>query len=288
MAQEIRSWLDDIQGVFTTRQLDSELRISTKGDKRNRRKIISRLKDDGVIEGFQTAGKYRKIVTQVAPMNFKTAEPTTRYSDMAFPLTEHQLFLPMEKNIIIVTGAPDAGKTAWILDYMRLNQGAFDIDYYVSDMGELELKSRLSKFPCIKLEDWTINAYEQEDNFHDVINPNGVSVIDFMEMHDNFYLVARKIWQIWNKLEKGLCVIALQKNPGVQNPLGGQRAMEKARMVIALDRIKDGKRRAKFLKCKNWRTPEDPRGMYKDFYIVDGCQFAGVDPQWLREEEDDA
>jgi hypothetical protein len=287
LAQEIRDWLSDIEGVFTSRQIDAELRIVSKGDKRNRRQILNRLKEDGLIEQFQIAGKYRKVTSSLSPMNFMNAAPTTRYDAMKFPLGEHELFLPMEKNIIIVTGSPDAGKTAWLMDFLRLNQDLFDIDYFCSDMGELELKSRLEKFPTMSLEDWKFNAYEQESDFHDVIKPNGVSVVDFLEMHDNFYLVAQKIYQIWDKLDKGLCIIALQKNPNTMTPLGGQRAMEKARMVVNLDFVEKGRHKALFSKCKNWRTPENPRGLSRRFWIQDGCQFVFIDPLWEREEEDD-
>jgi hypothetical protein len=136
------------------------------------------------------------------------------------------------------------------------------------------------------LGDWKFNAYEQEADFHDVINPNGVSVVDFLEMHENFYLVAQKIYQIWNRLEKGLCIVALQKNPNAMTPLGGQRAMEKARMVVGLDFIEKGRHKATFTKCKNWRTPENPRGLERRFWIQDGCQFVFIDPQWERAEDE--
>ncbi len=62
--------------------------------------------------------------------------------------------------------------------------------------------------------------------------------------------------------------------------------MEKARMVLALDHRKGGMTRAEFLKCKNWRTPENPRGLMKDFFIYDGCQFGGMDPEWWRDDND--
>ena len=252
LAQEIRDWLADVTGIFTSGQIDGELRITSKADKRNRRQILNRMKNDGLIEQWQVAGKYRKVTTSLVPMDFKTAEPTTRYSKVLFPLGEERLFLPMEKNVVIVTGSPDAGKTGWLLEFMRLNQDLFEIDYFCSDMGDLELKDRLTQFPTMKLTDWKINAFELAHDFHDVIQPNGVSVIDFLELHDNFYLVAQKIKQIWNKLDKGLVVLALQKNHGVKTPLGGNRAMEKARMVLALDHRKGGMTRAEFLKCKNW------------------------------------
>jgi hypothetical protein len=286
LAQEIRQWVEEVEGVFTSQQVDSELRIRTKQDKANRRKILTRMKDEGIIEQWQVAGKYRKITRELATIDFKSAEATTRYSQLRFPLGEEQLFLPMEKNIIIIAGTPDAGKTAWLLDFIRLNQDLFDCHYFSSEMGGLEFKSRLENFPTMKLEDWKFKAYEKESDFHDSIRPNSVNVIDFLEMHDNFYLVGQKIKQIWDKLDKGICIIALQKNPGNENPLGGTRAKEKARLVVNLDHQKGGMTRATITKGKNWRTPENPRGMFKEFWITGGCQFTGEDPSWHREELD--
>ena len=289
LAQEIRQWVEEVEGVFTSQQVDSELRIRTKQDKGNRRQILNRMKDEGIIEQFQVAGKYRKITRELATIDFRTAEATTRYSTLRFPLGEEQLFLPMEKNIIIVAGTPDAGKTAWLLDFVRINQELFDMHYFSSEMGGLEFKSRLQNFPTIQLEDWKFKAYEKESDFHDSIRPNSVNVIDFLEMHENFYLVGQKIKQIWDKLDKGICVIALQKNPNNENPLGGTRAKEKARLVLNLDHQKGGMTRATITKGKNWRTPQNPRGMYKEFWITGGCQFTGPDPQWMNDEDiDDA
>jgi len=286
LAQEIRQWVEEVEGIFTSNQVDSELRIRTKTDKGNRRQILNRMKEEGIIEQHQVAGKYRKITRELATIDFRNAEATTRYAQLRFPLGEEQLFLAMEKNVIIVAGTPDAGKTAWLMEFVRLNQDLFDCHYFSSEMGALEFKSRLENFPTIKLDEWKFKAYEKESDFHDSIRPNSVNVIDFLEMHDNFYLVGQKIKQIWDKLDKGLCVIALQKNPGNDNPLGGTRAKEKARLVINLDHMKGGMTKATITKGKNWRTPENPRGMYKEFWITGGCQFTGPDPMWQREEVD--
>jgi hypothetical protein len=287
LAQEIRQWVDEVEGIFTSQQVDSELRIRTKQDKTNRRQILNRMKEEGIIEQYQVAGKYRKITRELATIDFLNAEATSRYAQLRFPLGEEQLFLAMEKNIIIVAGTPDAGKTAWLMEFIRLNQELFDCHYFSSEMGGLEFKSRLENFPTMQLEDWKFKAYEKESDFHDSIRPNSVNVIDFLEMHDNFYLVGQKIKQIWDRLDKGICIIALQKNPGNDNPLGGTRAKEKARLVVNLDHMKGGMTRAMITKGKNWRTPENPRGMYKEFWIVGGCQFSGPDPMWQREETED-
>jgi hypothetical protein len=204
--------------------------------------------------------------------------------DFVFPLGEENLFRLMPKNVVIVSGSPDSGKTAYMMNLVYKNQSKFHIQYNSSEMGAMEFKSRLEMFPDIMIDEWTFLAKERGGDFHDIIDPNGINIIDFLEMHDNFYEVGKHIKRIFDRLRDGVAFIALQKNPGTENPLGGHRAREKARLVINLDHDYPG-HKAKITKAKNWRTHENPRGLVKYFNITDGCQMSAVPDTWTYEEE---
>jgi hypothetical protein len=288
LAEEIREWVLAAQGVWTYEQLDRELKIISKQERSNRRVIVHRLCEEGIIEpAGSRAGAYRLIRSKAEEIDFINVVESERYDGFKLALGEEELFKLMPKNIVIISGSPDAGKTAYLMNLVRLNQADYDIHYFSSEMGALEFKSRLSQFPNIALDEWTFTAKERGDDFHDVIEPNGVNIIDFLEMHDNFYEVGKHIKRIFDRLENGVAFIALQKNPGNENPLGGNRAREKARLVVNLDQAwKDGRpdgHWAKITKAKNWRTYDNPRGMTRHFRIFDGCQIS-LSSDWDWEE----
>jgi hypothetical protein len=284
LTELIEEWIYSSHGIFTTLELDRELGINSKKDKANRRKIIQRLRANKVIEYANgKSGQYRRVKTEKPPIDFVNVEMDNTYEAFVFPLMVEKWFRLMPRNIIIVSGAPDAGKTAFLLALAEKNMDRFDVQYLSSEMGAMEFRSRLDLFNWRNIQDFTkMQAYERDADFADVIRPDGVNIVDFLEIHDNFYQIGGFIKDIYNALDNGVAIIAIQKNPGVENPLGGQRAREKARLVINLDRVVADKdddgviewgNCATITKAKNWRTIVNPVGLKQYYDLSDGCQF---------------
>jgi hypothetical protein len=278
LSEDIEEWIDASEGSFTSAELDRELLIVSKQDKGNRRKFLQRLRKRGVLESVNgKVGMYRKVNLDMAPLNYVDVVDDDTYREFQFPLGIEKYFKLMPKNIVIVGGAPDTGKTAFMLALADLNQDDFPVNYFSSEMGSLEFKSRLDGFHWRKPSDWNFLAFEREENFSDVIRPNQVNIIDFLEIYDNFYAVGQLIRDIWSKLDQGVAIIAIQKNQGAENPLGGNFARQKARLVLNLDRLKDDDgwytSQAKITKAKNWRTIINPSGLVIKYDLADGCQF---------------
>jgi hypothetical protein len=139
-------------------------------------------------------------------------------------------------------------------------------------MGVSELKTRLKNFDY-ELQTWKdIKFIERSSDFAEVIQPNALNIIDYLELHDEFYAISRVINDIYNKLENGLCIIALQKNPGAETGLGGWRGLEKPRAYLTMD--------SGFLhivKAKNFTTDVNPNGKQTMFSIWQGWQLTGSD-----------
>lgn len=278
LSEDIEEWIDASEGSFTSAELDRELLIVSKQDKGNRRKFLQRLRKRGVLESVNgKVGMYRKVNLDMMPLNYVDVVDDDTYREFQFPLGIEKYFKLMPKNIVIVGGAPDTGKTAFMLALADLNQDDFPVNYFSSEMGSLEFKSRLDGFHWRKPSDWNFLAFEREENFSDVIRPNQVNIIDFLEIYDNFYAVGQLIRDIWSKLDQGVAIIAIQKNQGAENPLGGNFARQKARLVLNLDRLKDDDgwytSQAKITKAKNWRTIINPSGLVLKYDLADGCQF---------------
>jgi hypothetical protein len=138
----------------------------------------------------------------------------------------------------------------------KTNHKDHKLRYLNSEMGPEELKKRVSMYNY-PLADWVkdIDFIERSSDFHDVIDPNGFNIIDFLEIGDNFYRIQGDIKKIHDKLDKGVCIIGLQKATGdhIETGRGGDFSKEKSRIYIALDRSKDVRDQysLKIVDCKN-------------------------------------
>jgi hypothetical protein len=148
-------------------------------------------------------------------------------------------------------------------------------------MGGSELKKRLSLFPNTIPSQWQFKAWERSDNFSDVIKPgkSRINIIDFLEIHDEFYKVGGQLAEIHKKLKGAIAIVALQKNAGSDTGLGGFRGLEKPRLYLAMSPSK-----LKIVKAKNWKSSDNPNGKVIRFKVAQGCIFK---PQggWHREEK---
>jgi hypothetical protein len=122
----------------------------------------------------------------------------------------------------------------------------------------------------LPLKDWTFKARERTDNFSDVVvsGEGRINIIDYLELHTDFYKVSKHLAEIYKKLKGAIAIVALQKNPGIDVGLGGSRGLEKPRLYLAMS---PGK--LKIVKAKNWTTSKNPNGLEIGFSLVEGCKF---------------
>jgi hypothetical protein len=266
----------------------NSLHLKTTKEMSAGRLAISRLIKKGILEPVKNkVGIYRKVNSEIEQIDFLTA--TGQPIDLKWPFGIEKLCMVLPKNIVVVTGSPDTGKTAFLLDFIRRNMGKFKINYFSSEMGGLELQGRLLKFPQLSLKDWKFKAMERSSDFADVIQPNEINVIDFLEIHQDFYLIGQWIKDIFDKLENGIAVIAIQKNTGkdIDIARGGVGSLEKPRLYISLS---NNPHTLKIVKAKNWVNDlVNPNGLFMRYKIVGGCQFKkeknddGVEFDWEKE-----
>ena len=258
-------------GMFTKNDPEQEMYYITK---------CERLVETGVLNRWGSKrGWYIPRRLELKEMDYINANDEALEIWLPFGLSDYvELY---ENSIVIIAGAPNAGKTTLLLNIIKENQlKGWDLNYFNSEMSEGELKKRLMKFNYETLSDWKFKAYERAEDFQDVIVPgkNSLNLIDFLEVHDEFYIIGRKIKEIHDRLKGGLAVIALQKNPGCDQGLGGFRSLEVARLALAIDYGK-----VKVVKAKNFKQPDkNPNGLIKDFQILYGSQIIDKYP-WYRE-----
>ncbi|MFC2076503.1 hypothetical protein ACFLT7_05420, partial [candidate division KSB1 bacterium] len=278
LAAEIEEYINQTTGDFFVTELDKDIEIVTKRDKDNRRQIINRLvKASKLRRASSRQGHYRLVDDDAPNIDWRNAPDETYELRWPFGLEVMLEFFP--GNIAVVAGSKDAGKTAFLLELAHLNQANREIVYFSSEMGESELRRRLLYFD-IPLDDWRCTFRERSVNFPDVIRPDALNIIDFLELSEDFYRISGILREIHDVLDQGVAVIALQKNPDRDTGLGGERSLEKARLYLAIDSNRHGGR-LKIVSMKNWRGKRKPRGLAIDFRLVEGAKFI-VDGDWYE------
>lgn len=274
-AQAIRNWVMVSTGTFGSQDVDNEGTKGTTGDRRYIAKVLRRLAEEGVIERTGSKnGYYRRIETEIEKMEWRDASTTP--FEIKWPFKVEELVSVYPGNLIVVAGESNAGKTAFMLNVARLNmhQGK-DIVYFSSEMDESELKVRLLLFEeelGVPLDDWDsgINFYKRTRDFHDIIKPDAINIIDFFEISDAFYKIAGSFTRIWEKLDQGIVIVALQKDPNAAVGRGGPFSEEKARLYLNIMKNYPAGQLIEIRKGKN-NNDKSADGMELSFTTRKGC-----------------
>lgn len=273
LSQLVRNWIDQAEGRFSTHQIDSDIGIDSAEGKHIRRGVIKEYIDKGEIKRIpEIVGVYRKVNEELKVLDWRAANSTRIFKELKWPFGLEQFVEIYPGNIIVIAGSKDAGKTAFVLNFIALNQFTYNIVYFTSELGDIELKRRLMKFELegiMPLDSWNFTAIDRTRDFSDVIEPDKINIIDFLEIHDKFYEVGGLVLEMYEALRNGIAIVVLQKNPGVELPLGGARGVEKARLYVSID-----PHEATIRSGKNWaREGVNPRGKKFTFDLINGARF---------------
>lgn len=298
ISQKVVNWIKGGSGPFADTEIYKVLDLFDADQKKMCSDILVRLVKQGEIEltgrGY---GRYRRIDRSLSVIDWKSADTTEFPIQLPFHL--HEYCRTFSKSIIAISGEKGTGKTSICLNIVRLNQnivipvlgGIAPIYYFSSEMLEQEFRVRLQEFTDIPEDDWNFEPINRTENFADVIQPNAINIIDYLEMHDKFWLVAKYITDIWNRLDKGICIICVQKGEGKEHGRGGSFLVEKPRLSINLTKryAESGERDGSTLKVTNCKFPRkgvggNPEGKQLDYKIYNGAELSPVG-QWYYKQE---
>ena len=270
LSMAIREWIDKTDSWWTTDELDNELGIRLPKEKNIRAQVLFKLKNGTskkIRQHLSVNKRYRKIDSEVIGLDYKST-PQGRALDIRWPLGVEDLVQVYPNNLVCIAGSPNSGKTAFLLNVIRLNQDRMPIYYFCSEMGRHELRDRLDLFN-IPVQDWTFEAAERSSNFADVIVPDCINIIDFMELTEDIYLVNRYMKDLTDVIGDGVVIVAIQKKLDAKLGRGQEFGMEKPRLYISLDAG-----RARIMKGKHWtQKNNNPSGQERLFSIEGGAYF---------------
>uniref|UniRef100_A0A6M3LEG8 Putative helicase n=2 Tax=viral metagenome TaxID=1070528 RepID=A0A6M3LEG8_9ZZZZ len=226
----------------------------------------------GIIERApnKSFGWYRAVNKELVEQDVQHAEGEA--VDIWLPLGLSDVVKLFPGDIAIFAGVPNVGKSAFTLNVAKENAAKdFEVHYFNSEMSSIELRERIEMFGC----GWSawngVHFYRRSENFHDVVFPgkNIVNIIDFLQVHTDFYAIGATLFEIHKRLNDSICIINMQKNPGNDTALGGFRTLELPRLAIALEYGK-----CKVVKAKAWRDKsKNPNGSVCQFKLVGGCNL---------------
>ena len=276
VAEIVREWVMSTRGHFLSTECRNMSMLSTRKELKAMSAVLARMVDEGIIERVGSKnGHFRKIEKELNLMDIYNV--SSDYLDIKYPLDLHELFRTMPRNIIVIAGTPNVGKTAFMLNMVTMNMNkGMDIRYFTSEMGEFELSQRCKMFePEIPLSFWkNVKFCDHSSGFGDKVDPNGLNIIDFLEIPDQFWLVGEKLKEIYDKLDKGVAVVALQKKYGQKLGRGAEFSLEKPRLYVTLESNPPEGNVAVIEKCKNHaRGDINPNHMECVFNVIQGVKI---------------
>jgi hypothetical protein len=284
-AQEIKEWVCLQEGTFNLQTVYNCLQVSTRMDKKNVSIILKRISEgeDRLIDKITggNTGTYRTINKNLKVINLSDRSDLHGELAVEFPLGIESLIKPMPGCVYVIAGESDSGKSAFLMNFAKKNVDSFQVHYFSTEMGKQEFLDRADYFWPDAATNTNFHFYERYDDFDQVIFPDDINIIDYLELFDNFYLMAGFIKKIGKALGKGIAFIALQKPKGRETGEGGERTKNLPRLYLSL-----APNKLKIVKAKNWRNSKmNPNRLQIEFKLVEGCKFTNTS-SWRRMEDD--
>lgn len=267
----VDEFISNADGKFHLSQVYDFCDAKDSNSKSAVRMAIQRTKKDGKIKSTgDLAGCFRRIENDYKIIDLMSLSDTSPLA-IHLPLGLNILVNVYSKDLIVFSGVPNEGKTAFLLEALRLNMNRFDCYYFSTEMGANACAMRLSKHRDIPLKDWKINFIETFTNYEDIIRPDAWNFIDYVEAPEGeFYKIPSILSMIQRRLNSGLAFVALQKNPGVSHGLGGVQTKAKPSIFCTLEN-----HICKVEKAKNFGSI-NPNGYTAKWKLFDGINLSRI------------
>ena len=277
IAAEAREWALATTGHWETIRGQTELQLTTKRHRLAANAEWQRMAKSGEIRRYgDKRGSYYTPDAECEPEDWKNAPTGTVKIWLPFELDKMMEIPP--GSILLFAGSQDAGKSALMMNIARWNMHQWKVNYFSSELNASSFKNRMLKFPGITLDMFNIQFYQRSSNLVDVIKPGegNLNIIDYLEIHDQFYLVSKHLAEIHDRLDGAIAVVALQKDPKALYGRGGSFTQEKPILSVSVDRGF-----ATISKFKGEWNGNNPNGKQYRFKIVNGCELIKVQDWYL-------
>jgi hypothetical protein len=261
--------------------------LTTKEAKKHFRTAVYRCAEKGMVRATRRrAGEYQRIDQKLEPIEIIKH----KYNEypVALPLDLDDWAIIRPSNVIMIAGEKGSGKSAFCLNaaLKNMNRDGMPIKYFSSEMRGPELTERLIAFePDVPFKTWqesNVEFFYRRRDYMDVVDPNAFNIIDYLEISDSFYNVADLISDIFDSLNDGIALIALQKDKNTELGRGASFSMEKSRLYVTLHRNPPDGNIAKIVDAKTWRrSNKNPNYRSCNFKLINGSIMQMIGG-WVR------
>ena len=278
LQDKIITWAESGEGDFSAYDVDREFDLVEADQKELRFNTLEGLVS---INSLQRVGSrrgwYRRIDRSLNVIDWRSAK--TEEFNIRLPFHLHEQVRIFPKSLVAISGEKNTGKTSICLNIVKDNQNrGVPIYYFSSEMLAPEFKVRLQEFDEVPVGDWNFTPVHRTSDFADVIQPDAINIVDFLEIYDKFWMIGKYMTDIFNVLNNGIAIVCVQKSGSAEHGRGGTFLIEKPRLTINLSR-----RFNEFAEldgavlhvtnCKFPRMPKNPNGKMIDYYIRGGAQL---------------
>lgn len=289
-------------GWFTVAELDREFGWTTPEQKQRRERAVQELVAAFVLEPSpQSKTKYRVRNYDEETIDIFAPNDGPTY-DAILPLGLTGRLDLAPRNIVVLAGESNTGKTAILLNTLMENKEYFaemdnpkHLSYFSSEMSGPELVKRLDGFG-VPREFWKgIDFVNKSFDFNNLIFKDerrraGVNFVDYLEPKEaDFTTLGSDLQKIYAAMTTGITFVAMQKKTGTDIARGGELTKEKARLYISVSHVFKSPHgevcEAKIIKCK-FSKGENMNGQRMFFLIQGGAQLETLAPwQFCSQEQ---
>lgn len=245
--KRVKEWASESKGKFTTVEIDRELGLETIEDRQARESALNELIRSGILEHDDVKrGTYRARDCEIRVMDL-TGSKVDETFELCLPFDMHDSVKLSPRNIIMIAGEANAGKTSMAIEMLRENieiYGGTDtkIFYLSSEMSDAEMSNTLKRFGDIKMFMDNCTFIDKQFEPYDAIKAdpemqNGIVFIDFLETRGGDYSkTVSEVQKIYEAMGNGVVILLVQKQPGKDHAKGGSGMLEKPRFAINLEK----------------------------------------------------
>jgi hypothetical protein len=204
------------------------------------------------------------------PINWPQGTDGTRFG------FDGHIYIP-QKGMIVLAGVTNTGKSVFMRNLLFKNMDVHHCIYFSSETSEDDFAEYVSRMtwanPTNENGDDKFELIWREKDFKDVLQPNAVNIIDWFNIYNEFYRIGELLDGMKSVLDKGILVVAIQKDPLKGLGVGGMWAEHKASLYMTMDF-----NRITVEKAKKWYE-YNPNHQSWGFNIVDeGTHFNNIRP----------
>lgn len=270
------------------RDIAGQLGVSPTSD--TFRKLILRRKDK-TIRIHKTRPYLIQWINREYTITQMEGRKPAAFLNIKLPLEMEELIRIPPGAVVGVAGYTSSGKTAWLLETAELNAFSqpMPIYYWYNEMSEEKFLIRCEDFPLL-FQAWKVGRFfpVKQDTFEfgDVLVPDAINLIDYIDRDDEFYRIGGDIKQLKERLETGIVIFTQQK--AIQKPygFGGVQSAKATNLYVALDiRYEDAETMygmAEITKAKEWAGNLNPVHMRCNYHTGGKHGKLFMDGEWGR------